>query len=146
MYRLIELRPAPAGRPAWPFDPGCRFSQQKLSHCRSGHLSQAGRVGFWARAASSGSRCAPSWRFSGLSPSHWSALSPLPLTGALSSVSYMTQVEGRRRSGREKIEVKDLRNFVAVAEDRNISRAAARLGMQQSPSLVRLNPFKTNWA
>ena len=45
----------------------------------------------------------------------------------------MSQVEGRRRSGRESIEIKDLRNFVVVAEELNVTRAAARLGMQQSP-------------
>ena len=42
-------------------------------------------------------------------------------------------LQERRRSGRERIEIKDLRNFVTVAEELNISRAAARLGMQQSP-------------
>lgn len=46
-----------------------------------------------------------------------------------------------RRSGRERIELKDLRNLVIVAEELNITRAAHRLGMQQSPlsrSLQRL--------
>ena len=38
-----------------------------------------------------------------------------------------------RNSGRERIEVKDLRNFVVVAEEENFSRAAMRLGIQQSP-------------
>ncbi|RYG99057.1 MAG: LysR family transcriptional regulator [Alphaproteobacteria bacterium] len=45
----------------------------------------------------------------------------------------MSQQQGRRRSGREDIEIKDLRNFVVVAEELNITRAAARLGTQQSP-------------
>jgi DNA-binding transcriptional LysR family regulator len=38
-----------------------------------------------------------------------------------------------RNAGRERIEVKDLRNFVVVAEEQNFSRAAKRLGIQQSP-------------
>ena len=52
----------------------------------------------------------------------------------------------RRASGRERIELKDLRNFLVVSEELNITRAAKRLGMQQSPLSRSLKRLQTELA